>query len=415
VLERLEAASAWSPLAASAVIAARAREALAHGHPATEVVDLGLRALADGTLAEHDAAAATALTVAMTLGYAGRPDLGLHHLAHITSRLRARSASLLLKPARTFRGALASMEGRLVDALADFQAEFGGEAVWQTRSDPLMTGFYIEALLDRGDVAAAGRLLDRVDLDTATLDLLAHAPFLYARARVRLERGDPYGALEDMLLCGRRLQAGGWITNAVVPWQGAAARLLHEQGDASGATQQAECALATAEAAQIAAPLARALRDRAALTSELADRLALLERSAEVARGAPSPLARAAALVDLGFAVLAAGQPARARTTAREALDIARDAGAEPLSRRATRLLLDSGGRPRRATGARELTPAERRVARLAAAGATNREIADELVLSAKTIETHLRATYRKLAIRSRAQLPEALRARDDG
>jgi DNA-binding CsgD family transcriptional regulator len=50
----------------------------------------------------------------------------------------------------------------------------------------------------------------------------------------------------------------------------------------------------------------------------------------------------------------------------------------------------------------------------LAAAGARNRDIADELFLSPKTVESHLRAAYRKLAIGSRAELPAALAALTD-
>jgi len=52
-----------------------------------------------------------------------------------------------------------------------------------------------------------------------------------------------------------------------------------------------------------------------------------------------------------------------------------------------------------------ELSPVERRVARLAAAGRTNKEIADTLFLSARTVAGHLSHVYGKLGIRSRAEL----------
>ena len=55
------------------------------------------------------------------------------------------------------------------------------------------------------------------------------------------------------------------------------------------------------------------------------------------------------------------------------------------------------------------LTAGELRVARAAATGASNREIADELFLSVKTIEMHLTRTYQKLAIRHRNQLVTAM------
>jgi DNA-binding CsgD family transcriptional regulator len=60
-----------------------------------------------------------------------------------------------------------------------------------------------------------------------------------------------------------------------------------------------------------------------------------------------------------------------------------------------------------------ELTPSERRVAQMAAAGLSNREIAQQLFVTARTVEGHLTHAYQKLRITSRAQLAEALAAPD--
>ena len=57
-----------------------------------------------------------------------------------------------------------------------------------------------------------------------------------------------------------------------------------------------------------------------------------------------------------------------------------------------------------------ELTPAEERVARLAAAGLSNKEIAAELVVGVHTVEKHLSHVYAKLGVRTRAKLAPALR-----
>ena len=62
-------------------------------------------------------------------------------------------------------------------------------------------------------------------------------------------------------------------------------------------------------------------------------------------------------------------------------------------------------------TGAESLTPSERRACRLAIDGLKNAEIAQALFVSLKTVETHLRSSYRKLDITSRAELPQILGA----
>ena len=116
---------------------------------------------------------------------------------------------------------------------------------------------------------------------------------------------------------------------------------------------------------------------------------------------------------DLGAALRRARRPTDAREPLREALDAAVRIGATTLSGAAREELLASGARPRREglTGVGALTPAERRVAELAAKGLSNREIAESLWVTRKTVELHLSKAYGKLGIRSRAQLGERLAA----
>ena len=75
--------------------------------------------------------------------------------------------------------------------------------------------------------------------------------------------------------------------------------------------------------------------------------------------------------------------------------------------------LYATGARPRRAAldGVESLTDRELRVAKLAAEGQTNRDIAQLLYVTPKTVEVHLTNAYRKLNIGSRRELPAALAA----
>ena len=122
-------------------------------------------------------------------------------------------------------------------------------------------------------------------------------------------------------------------------------------------------------------------------------------------------LEHARVLVDLGATFRAAGQRTAAREPLLEGLTLAARCGASVLERRARAELAAIGLRPRKTerAGADSLTPSERRVVELAATGGTNREIAQTLFVTEKTVETHLGHSFRKLDISSRRQLPEVL------
>ena len=100
--------------------------------------------------------------------------------------------------------------------------------------------------------------------------------------------------------------------------------------------------------------------------------------------------------------------PSGARSRLTEALDAARRLGARPLAARAAAELHASGGPSERrsaaARAAHGLTPRELEVLRRVAAGRTNRQIAEELVLSPRTIEMHAQNALAKLGARSRAE-----------
>jgi DNA-binding CsgD family transcriptional regulator len=116
-------------------------------------------------------------------------------------------------------------------------------------------------------------------------------------------------------------------------------------------------------------------------------------------------------LLALGAHLRRSGRRAEAREPLRRALDLAGQIGARPLQSQADTELRACGARPRSLsyTGVGSLTPSERRVAELVAAGRSNREIAQTLFISRATVETHLRSVFRKLAVASRDQLAPLL------
>jgi DNA-binding CsgD family transcriptional regulator len=124
------------------------------------------------------------------------------------------------------------------------------------------------------------------------------------------------------------------------------------------------------------------------------------------------------ALSDYGAALRRAGRRLEARAELQRALDLAHRLGARRIANQARSELIAAGAKPRRdaITGRDALTPAELRVARLAAQGLTSREIAQALFITTTTAKAHLNRVYRKLEITRRGQLDDALTAViDDG
>ncbi len=148
-----------------------------------------------------------------------------------------------------------------------------------------------------------------------------------------------------------------------------------------------------------------------ALVGPASSRATGLEAAVATLADSPARLEHARALLDLGATLRAAGKRTAARQPLLDALLLATRCGAAVLERRAREELAAIGVRPRTTerSGADSLTPSERRVVELAATGATNREIAQALFVTEKTVETHLGRAFRKLDVSSRRQLPDVL------
>jgi DNA-binding NarL/FixJ family response regulator len=142
-------------------------------------------------------------------------------------------------------------------------------------------------------------------------------------------------------------------------------------------------------------------------TLEREDGLEHLREAVDAVAGSPARLEHTKALAALGTGLRHARRPREAREPLRRALELADVCGAARLAEDVRAELYAAGGRPRATElkGVEALTASERRVATLAAQGETNREIAQSLYVTPKTVEVHLSNAYRKLGIRSRREL----------
>jgi DNA-binding NarL/FixJ family response regulator len=136
-----------------------------------------------------------------------------------------------------------------------------------------------------------------------------------------------------------------------------------------------------------------------------------LRQAVSVLAGSEARLEHARSLVELGAALRRRNQRSDARALLREGAELAQALGATGLAERADEEIAATGARPRKPlqTGIDALTASERRVAQLATEGMSNKEIAQALFVTVKTVEVHLSSVYRKLHISSRAQLGKAL------
>ena len=264
--------------------------------------------------------------------------------------------------------------------------------------------------MEQGKLGEARAALERSALGEALPDDARLLFLPNIRARLRMLTGDLAGGLEDMLDTGRRSDALGGRNPAFMAWRSPAALALLQLGDRDQARRLA------AEEVQLArtwgAPRALGAALRAAGLAEGGARgLGLLEEAVEVLTNSPAKLEHAKARTDLGAALRRANRRSEAREQLRRAVELATICGARPLAARAITELRATGARPRRIalSGVESLTPSERRVAQMAAEGPTNREIAQTLFVTPKTVEIHLSSVYRKLGISSRSQLPTAL------
>ncbi len=353
-----------------------------------------------------------AMAATWILVFGGRPDLALTVGDAVVSAGEYQGSMLLTRVGRYWRGVAERELGLIADAVADSSAAFEIAVEGAGGDEGLAYSAWsaVDALVAAGDPERAEAALALAGLPEDPPQRVGFALLREARGRLRAAQGRHDEAAEDLLEAGRRWRELRVISPVPTGWRGDAALALNHLGRSDEALRLATEQVGLARSAEEPRTLGASLRVLGELTEGAPGR-ALLEEAVAVLEGRPARLELAKALLSLGMALRREGERVAAREPLARALDIAYSGNAGAIAELARDELRLAGARPRRQllSGPESLTPAERRVAELAAAGTTNREIAQRLFVSLRTVETHLTHAYQKLDVGSRDELPEAL------
>jgi DNA-binding CsgD family transcriptional regulator len=321
---------------------------------------------------------------------------------------RRRGSPMAFATGSFVRGLPQLWRGQVTDALADLElARDARRFGWRqfTRS---AAAHYCMCLIETGDLERAEVVLEEDAPLTAPYDF-EDAVRLYALAELRLAQGRAAEALEVAV------RAGDTAEHTVrflgfAPWRTCAARAALALDDRERATAFAVEAFERAQRTRVPHQQIRTGYVLGICEGGARGLERIREAAALGDRSAPR-LETVRALIELGAALRRANERSAARQPLLQAAELARSAGALALYDRARLELAATGARPRREarSGPESLTPSERRIADLAAAGRSNREIASALFVTPKTVEYHLRNAYRKLEIRGRGDLARVL------
>jgi DNA-binding CsgD family transcriptional regulator len=371
--------------------------------PMRELCEMAARALGDGALLRDLTADGPQVWAATTmLMFGERYEEVERHIDAAVADSRERGSPRGYGFCLCFSSPLRYRLGELAQA-----AENARGAAEIFAEDMLMStyalSFLIEALIDQGAAEEAARAIEGLDLEGLP-PVAAFARLRACRGRLRHVRGDVAGAVEDLLTAGERLAE---FSPVFLPWRADAALALRAAGELDRARALAREEVACGAA--VGSPWVQAYALHALALVE--DELEPLRRAELLTRERPLRLERARVLVELGAGLSRRGKSGEAMPFLREGLDLADRCGAGPIAAHAREQLHAAGARPRRAriSGRGALTPSELRVCRMASAGMTNREIAQALFVSLRTVETHLTRSYAKLEVGGREQLREVL------
>lgn len=396
------------------LLAIRAFRALRAALPAPYVAGLIERASVNLPAFSHDLFPLHYF-VAQTLLYLDELDTADQLNRHLTREISGRGMELLVSSLMLYQAGLALRRGNVTEALATAetavdQASSTGRLPYALTLDTLR----IDGLLAQGRTEAAERIAGAHAVAGQAEVAWERPRFLMSLAALRIAQGNPRAGLSLLRECGHHCEAAGIVSPAMAPWRSRSVAAHLALGDTASARTLAEQELDLARRCRIPRALGVALRGTGLATSGPRG-LDLLAEAVDVLGPTPARLELARALDAFGAALLRRDDKRGARSALRRGLDLAVGCGATVLTARLQERLHLAGGRVGRAgsAGAGALTAGEERVGTLAAQGYSNKQIAELLVVSLRTVETHLTGAYRKLGIAGRPYLAAAMAAAD--
>ena len=381
-----------------------AQEQLLHGEPAAAATDGVWAALADLPSSMQTTVGFSAL---FTLVVGERHDLAALVMDAAMERARREGHATRQGIIHAMHAASALAQGSLDDA--QVEAETGLLLVEdQHFIAQLLVAVAMTVHIERGALDDAAGLARTGEAIGIAEERTYVTEFITARGRLRIAQGQLEDGVADLLWCSQRLadRAATWPST----WRAHAAPALASLGDKQRAAKLAREQLAAAR--RVGAPGALGMSLRTAAQAIGGDEgLVLLREAVAVLGRSSARLELAHALADLGAELSRSGRRTEGRDAQRRAIALAGQCGAVALAESAMAGLHAGPGRRARMelTGPDALTAAERRVCRQVAEGQTNREVAQALFVTEKTVERHLSSAYQKLGIRSRFQLVSAI------
>lgn len=411
-IERLSDFAAPDSRSGRMILAALAFRQAIHGGPASDALALASAALDGGLLADERTDQASICDGISVPIYAERFDLAARYCVAALADARARGRVAEVVLTLTWgaflafrRGRIASAEAQAREALAT--AELGSFA---TGTAMFNAAGLSACLTEQGKLEEAREVLDGAGSRNAVPKNIMGIYLLMAKGGLHLTEGNPdasVSVLREVAECAR-----GWMDrgSVLLPYRSVLALGLAQLDDVEEARRLAAEELELARAWGTPGAIGAAQRV-AGLVAEREPGIALLREAVATLEGSEAKLEHAHALVDLGASLRRAGKRTEARERLAKGLELADKCGATALVDMAEAELRAAGARPRRRalSGVASLTPSELRVAEMAAEGMKNKEIAQALFVTLRTVEMHLSHAYGKLEISSRDQLPKAL------